>query len=153
MGTLIGVLLGMCFFELTNTLFNPLLCTRKGAENMFQVKIYYDSFKADSAQIFEKAIEEWGLEAFTVQFKRTTPDIKEVVAFIQDKSESIKRVHRTGTCSALWHIPLMHYIIEVKDTKARRVVKYHLGELNGDSESIEIKIIKDLEGEQLSQRN
>lgn len=122
------------------------LCTSKGAEDMFQVKIYYDSFKADSAQIFEKAIEDWGLEAFTVEFKRTTADIKEAVAFILDKSESIKRVHRTGTCSALWHLPLMSYIIEVKDTKARRVVKYHLGELDGDPDSIEIKIIKDLEG-------
>lgn len=145
MGTLIGVLLGMTLFELSKYLVKS-LCTRKGAENMFEVKIYYDSFKAGSAQLFEKKIEDWGLEAFTVQFKRTTTDIKELVAFILDKSESIKRVHRNGTCSALWHIPLMGYIIEVKDTKARRVVKYHLGELNGDPESIEIKIIKDLEG-------
>ena len=124
------------------------ICERanKGAEKMFEVKIYYDSFKADSAQILEKAIEDWGLEAFTVQFKRTATDIKEVVGFILDKSESIKCVHRTGTCSALWHIPLMSYIIEVKDTKTRRVVKYHLGELNGDFESIEKKIIKDLGG-------
>ena len=110
---------------------------------MFEVKIYYDSFKRDLPPLLSEKISEFGLDAFTVHYKRKLADIRDVVNFILDSSESIRRVHRLGS-SALWYIPMTGYQIEVKDRTAHKLAKYHLGDFTDNPATIKTKILKDL---------
>ena len=110
---------------------------------MFEVKIYYDSFKRDSTPLLSEKISEYGLDAFTVHYKRKLADIRDVVEFILDSSENIRRVHRLSS-SALRYIPMTGYQIEVKDRTAHKLVKYHLGDFTANPATIKTKILKDL---------
>lgn len=110
---------------------------------MFEVKIYYDSFKRDLPPLLSEKISEFGLDAFTVHYKRKLEDIRDVVEFILDSSENIRRVHRYGS-SALWYIPMTGYKIEVKDRTAHKLVKYNLGDFTANPATIKTKILKDL---------